>query len=352
MNGRIPSSGAAPAPGIDAATYEQLHRTLTEQSPREARAVVGALLDAGHPPLDVLEAIAAVQRDVGGRWERGEWTVTEEHRATGVASVAVETVGAHVRAARAPRGRVVVACAEREWHGLAQALVATALRSDGWEVTSLGPSSSLQRFSRALHDLDPDATALSCSLLRSLPSARSFIQASTEAGVPLLAGGAGFGADDRRALAMGASLWAGDLHGAVSALARPLPAPPPVPPVSPAALHEWAHLDRTLRPRAENLRTRWAHEGGAPDSALAATVVEELLGAVLAALVTADETVLGQALAWCERVLAGRGEGSSLAPLGTMVARELRDHPVAADLVARNWGCAGDGAGIVGIQWV
>lgn len=328
--------------GVEAEGYARLHRAVVAHSAPDARDAVSALLAGGEPPLDVLEAIAAVQHDVGSRWERGEWTVTEEHRATGVASVAVEVVDAHVRArsprARTPRGRVLVACAEREWHGLAQALVATALRSEGWEVAPLGPSSSLQRFSRALHDLDPDATALSCSLLRSLPSARSFIQASTEAGVPLLAGGAGFGTDARRALAMGAALWAGDLRGAADALAGPLPSPPPVPVASPAALHEWAHLDRTQRARAENLRARWAHEGDAPDAALAATVVDELLGAVLAALVTGDETVLGEALAWCERVLSGRGEGSNLALLGMMIESELRDHPVATDIVTKIWG--------------
>lgn len=328
---------------VDEERYARLHRAVVAHSAPDARGAVGDLLARGAQPLDVLEAIAAVQRDVGSRWERGEWTVTEEHRATGVASVAVDVVDAHVRRAgtprgRTPRGRVLVACAEREWHGLAQALVATALRSEGWDVAPLGPSSSLQRFSRALHDLDPDATALSCSLLRSLPSARSFIQASTEAGVPLLAGGAGFGPDARRALAMGATLWAGDLRGATDALAGPLPSLPPVPAVSPAALHEWAQLDRTQRARAENLRARWAHERGAPDAALAATVVDELLGGVLAALVTGDGTVLAQALAWCERVLDGRGEGSNLALLGTMVKSELRDHPVATDIVTENWG--------------
>lgn len=327
-------SGLAHAPTVEPGP---LRRAVAAHRTTEAVQLVEGLLAAGAPVLDVLEMIAVVQREVGERWERGEWTVTEEHRATGIAALAVEAVDVHVRRAPATRGRVVVACAEREWHGLPQALVATALRSDGWDVTALGASSSLHRFSRALHDLDPDATALSCSLLRSLPSARSFVQASTEAGVPLLAGGAAFGADASRALRLGATTWAADVRGAVACLAVPLGHPAPVPGVPARALHEWATLDRTQRTIAQGIRERWAGQPDAPEAVLAGAIVEELLGAVLAVLVTGDRSVLEQALGWCERILVSRGDDSDLHGLRTMIASELRDYPVASD-VMNSWG--------------
>lgn len=48
-----------------------------------AAAAVIALLDAGTAPTQVItDVIAVAQRAVGGRWQRGEWTVAEEHAAT------------------------------------------------------------------------------------------------------------------------------------------------------------------------------------------------------------------------------------------------------------------------------
>ncbi|MGN6252292.1 MAG: cobalamin B12-binding domain-containing protein [Marmoricola sp.] len=316
---------------------DRLWTAVLEHRPGAAVGVVEELLEAGTPALDVLDAVAGVQREVGDRWERGTWTVTQEHRATGIAALAVEAVDRHVRRTPITRGRVVVACSEREWHGLAQSLITTALRTDGWQVTALGPSSSLHRFGRTLHDLDPDATALSCSLLRSLPSARSFIRASTEVGVPLLAGGAAFGADASRALRMGATLWAADARSAVDQLGGDLVAPRPAPPVPGAALHEWATLDRTQRAHAETLRTGWVATGAAPEAVLAGAVVDEVLGAVLAALVSGDSTVLAQALTWCRRILSTRGHRSDLEALGRMMAAELRDYPVALHIVTGSW---------------
>ena len=330
---------------------EPMRRAVVRHDAAEAVRIVEHLLDGGRTTLDVLEMIAALQREVGARWERGEWTVTQEHRATGIAALAVEAVAAHVRSAPVTRGRVVVACAEREWHGLAHTLVATALRSDGWDVTALGASSSLHRFGRALRDLDPDVTALSCSLLRSLPSARSFIRASAAAGVPLLAGGAAFGLDASRALRLGATAWAPDARGAVDRLTRPLVADTDARPTKPgtsAALHEWATLDRTHRVRAEVLRGRWAQRATAPEPVLAGAVVEELLGGVLATLVSDDRTVLTQAVAWCQRILEARGATNDLAALRTMIASELRDYPVACDVVTDDRAWSGCGVGSMG----
>ena len=93
----------------------------------------------------------------------------------------------------------MIACAEREWHAVPAMIVAGALRAEGWQITLLGASTPTARLSRYLQDLGPDVTAVSCSVAAGLPNARGFIEASTTAGIPVLAGGAAFGPDDRRA---------------------------------------------------------------------------------------------------------------------------------------------------------
>ena len=51
------------------------------------------------------------------------------------------------------RGRIVIACAEHEWHALPAMLVSAALRSRGWHVTLLGASTPTARLNRYLQDL-------------------------------------------------------------------------------------------------------------------------------------------------------------------------------------------------------
>ncbi|HEY0641468.1 MAG TPA: cobalamin-dependent protein, partial [Pseudonocardiaceae bacterium] len=165
-------------------------RALSTVDTEDAVTVVERLLDDGVDPVTVLvDVIAVTQRAVGGRWQRGEWTVAEEHAATAVALSATEAVARHARRVPVTRGRVVVACAAREWHSLPATLVACALRADGWRTTLLGASTPSVRLNQYLHDLGPDAMAVSCSMPGALPATRRFVEAGTAAGVPVVVGG-------------------------------------------------------------------------------------------------------------------------------------------------------------------
>ena len=103
-----------------------------------ARTLVERLLEAGVAPAEVLtDVIAAAQRTVGIRWQTGEWTVAEEHAATALSVSSVKVVMQYVRRTPVTRGRVLIACAEREWHALPGMIIECALRADGWELKSM-----------------------------------------------------------------------------------------------------------------------------------------------------------------------------------------------------------------------
>ncbi|WP_249044837.1 cobalamin B12-binding domain-containing protein, partial [Crossiella equi] len=140
--------------------------------PAAAVSTVEDLLAVGTDPVEVLvDVIAAGQRVVGTRWQRGEWTVAQEHAATAVAVAATRAVRRTVDRLPRTRGSVVVACAEREWHELPAMIIGCALRAAGWDTTVLGASTTPARLNQHLHDHGPDATAVSCSVLGALPAA-------------------------------------------------------------------------------------------------------------------------------------------------------------------------------------
>jgi methanogenic corrinoid protein MtbC1 len=178
-------------------------------------------LDAGIGLADVLsELVCSTQLEVGRRWAANEWNVAQEHAATSIGEDVVAALAAQ-RPSAVSRGSVVVACAEGEWHSLPARVLAETLRVDGWRVRYLGASVPATHLLQMLHDLGPDAVALSCSVSTSLPRARRMIEASREAGVPIIVGGSGFGPGGRWGLRLGANAWAPDATAALDVLSAP-----------------------------------------------------------------------------------------------------------------------------------
>jgi MerR family transcriptional regulator, light-induced transcriptional regulator len=311
-------------------------------------ALVDEILTAGADPVTVLtDVIAAAQRTVGARWERGEWTVAEEHAATAMAVAATKAVTKHVCRTPATRGRIVIACAEREWHALPAMMIDCALRAHGWDTTLLGASTSPLRLNQYLHDLGPEAVAVSCSMLGALAATRRFIEASTAAGVPVVVGGAAFGNDDRRARALGATAWARDAHGAVHAMDGLPVFVSPAPPLPADSTGELAALELDHRTLVAAMRRQWSvtadAASAAEDPSVAAGVaaqdaLNQLLYAVSAALLTGDPRPVAETSRWIAELMQTRGVTKTrVQELGQVFAVTLSDYPRARELVERNF---------------
>lgn len=334
---------------VSTAGVEEFADAVTALDAAAGRAVVRSLIGAGADPLDVIDqVITPSQHQVGLRWQRAEWTVTQQHAATEVAIAAADELRGLLPRADRRQGHVVLACAEREWHGLPIRLVAIALATAGWETTVLGAGVSPVRLGRHLHELGPDAAALSCSVLAGLPTTRRFIEASAAAGVPTVVGGAAFGTDRRRAAALGATSWAPSAAAAVRALAElPLVAAP-VPALPRAQAAELAALQDQRAGMLVELGARWQPFGSQPpdrrqpDSL--AEAVRDCLGqslhAIAAAVLTGDPTVLAQTRDWVLAVLAARGAhlaAADVAELGDLLATAVREYPRAAAMLSAGW---------------
>ncbi|MGZ0148186.1 cobalamin B12-binding domain-containing protein [Kribbella sp. WER1] len=304
-----------------------------------AIAVVDSALGSGADPIALLtDVVGPAQRAVGDRWQRGEWSVAEEHAATAVAMSATESIAREVRRTPTERGRVVVACAEREWHALAAMMIDCALRSDGWDTTLLGASTPALRLSQYLQDLGPDALAVSCSVLGSLPTTRRFIEAARAAGIPVLVGGPAFGTDDLRARSLGATAWAADARQAIAAMRTLPPVVAAAEPLPEDAAAEQAALELAHPALIAELPASWPGPEYALDPSLAKDCVEQLLHAVWAALITTDPRPISQTARWIAALLDFRGLPPTLAPgLRDELARALRDYPLASFLFDTSW---------------
>ncbi|WP_017605596.1 cobalamin B12-binding domain-containing protein [Nocardiopsis alkaliphila] len=287
----------------------------------------------------LLEVIALVQTRVGVMWQANELSVAQEHAATHVSERATGLVLEHGLArigSTDRRGTVVAACVEGEWHGLPVRLLGDVLRLRGWRVTFLGASVPAHHLAVYLQEATPDVVALSCSLPSHLISAHGMITAATRTGVPVIAGGAGFGPDDSLARALGATLWAADARSAADLLERELPLTLPWPVeevLAPPA--EYASLVRRrrdlVRSGTEHSRRSYEARGLRLGEAALDRTVEDL-GHIVDFLATAlyvdDEKVFTRFLDWTRVVLRTRGVPlDSVAEVLLFLERELFDYP-------------------------
>jgi methanogenic corrinoid protein MtbC1 len=204
------------------ALLDRYFDALVRGDPLEATDLVLDLLDAGFSLTEIVaDVVVPAQARVGELWERGHWSVAQEHTATAVTEAAVSALWVMtVRRQLHDGPRVALACAEGEWHALSTRTAAALAAEAGATVTVLGPSMPTDDLRRRLEVGDVDVLALSCTVPANLLGAARSVAAAHSAGLPAAVGGRAFAGREQRARAVGADLLVDDPQR----LCAPLPA--------------------------------------------------------------------------------------------------------------------------------
>ncbi|GAA3345905.1 cobalamin B12-binding domain-containing protein [Amorphoplanes nipponensis] len=325
----------------DPGVGEQYLRLVGDGDEYGAVEIVTALLDNGVPPARVmLDLIARTQSRVGELWAANDWSIAREHAATAISERALGAVAAR-SSVRPTRGRITVACVDGEWHALPVRILGEMLRLDGWRVDFLGASVPGPHLVTHLHQTGPDAVALSCMLATRLPRAHAAITACRSVGVPVIAGGPGFGPEGRWAQRLGADAWAANAEIAVHRLARDWP-PPIDDPYQAAFLgdDEYTHLVRHRGDLVSTALTRLTQAYppmGRYNQRQHDATVEDLghvVDFLAAALYVGDEQVFTDFVEWTAAVLEARSVPPVALQIGLKLMRDqLRDYPAAIAII-------------------
>ncbi|MGA4545702.1 cobalamin B12-binding domain-containing protein [Uniformispora flossi] len=329
---------------------EALWQAVCGRDEYAARGVVFALQDTGVSVEDVLlDVVAPVQRRVGAEWAADRLTVAQEHAATAIHERVIAAL-AHRSGEPAPdgaAGTVAVSCVEGEWHALPARIVAEVLQQRGYRVDFLGAQVPTARLVTHLHQTAPVALALSSSLPTRLPDAHKAITAAQAVGVPVLAGGAAFGADGRHARRLGADAWAPDARSAAAVLDRGLPRPrsgtvrQTVEDLPHLADQEYTLIVRRKRQLVRNtlsgLDTRLPAMRSYGDAQRERTAedIGHIVEFLAAALYTDDADLFAGFIGWTGDILSARGVPAQvLAPCLAVLEEELKDFPRALGVLA------------------
>jgi MerR family transcriptional regulator, light-induced transcriptional regulator len=160
-----------------------------------AVAVCEEALGSWAVPIDLhLALLVPALRSIGRRWETGELTVADEHRASAVATRVMGRFGPRFVPRGRTRGTVVIGATAGERHALPVMVVGDLLRHAGFAVVDLGadtPAASMVDAARSADRLL--AVAVGATVPGAEPSLRAVVAAVHQGvpGVPVLVGGAG-----------------------------------------------------------------------------------------------------------------------------------------------------------------
>ncbi|MFE1587873.1 B12-binding domain-containing protein [Streptomyces sp. NPDC058737] len=291
----------------------------------------------------LLDVIGAVQHKVGVEWAANRMSVADEHAATAINDRVIAALPRQRPATF--RGRLTVACVDKEWHALPARLLAETLRLRGWQVGYLGAQVPTAHLVSQIHRSGATAVCLSAALPTRLPLAHAAITAVQAVGTPVMVGGLAFGTDGRHARSLGADAWAPEARAAADRLAAgPLPRPRPphqaVDDLPHLADQEYTMVARSARGLVRETFQRLERSFPAMrsyDEEQRERTAEDLAHIVdflAAALYVDDADVFTGFLTWTAEVLTARGvPAHSLLPGLDLLEEQLHDFPRARAVI-------------------
>jgi dimethylamine corrinoid protein len=159
---------------------EALAASIAEGDEQGGRKGAEAALAAGIDPQKVLtEGLVAAMRTVGDRWKANVIFLPEVMMAVEAWNAAMEVVEPHLSAdakAGARRGVVVIGTVKGDIHDIGKNIVATLLRTAGFEVHDLGTDLTASYFVAEAERVKADIIAASALMTTTVPGQRDIVE--------------------------------------------------------------------------------------------------------------------------------------------------------------------------------
>jgi len=198
---------------------KELTDAIVGMDEAEAMRLVGAMLDAGADPSDVLEEAKAAMTVLGDRFEREEVFIPELIMGGEIMKGIAAELKPRIKgeAAAEKRGTVVLGTVAGDIHDIGKDVVVMMLEVSGYDVLDLGIDVPIDKFVAAIDELKPEVVGLSGLLTLAFDSMKATIDGISAAGkrdqVRIMIGGSPV--DEQVCTYTGADGWGRDAAAAL-----------------------------------------------------------------------------------------------------------------------------------------
>jgi len=184
---------------------DTLTSALVEMREDDVLVAVRAAQAAGTSSPDIIAALQAGMKDIGDKYEAGDYFLSELIMSAEIFKRALEELGLDRSAAdTGTRGTVVLGTVHTDIHDIGKNIVASVLSANGFKVVDLGVDVPAQKFVDAARDNNAKVIGLSCLLTTAFPAMQETVAAFAAAGlrdnVTIMIGGGPVNSDLARQL--------------------------------------------------------------------------------------------------------------------------------------------------------
>ena len=184
---------------------DTLTSALVEMREDDVLVAVRAAQAAGTSSPDIIAALQAGMKDIGDKYEAGDYFLSELIMSAEIFKRALEELGLDRSAAdTGTRGTVVLGTVHTDIHDIGKNIVASVLSANGFKVVDLGVDVPAQKFVDAARDNNARVIGLSCLLTTAFPAMQETVAAFAAAGlrdnVTIMIGGGPVNSDLARQL--------------------------------------------------------------------------------------------------------------------------------------------------------
>ncbi len=164
---------------------QKLYNAVLEGDFEGVKIQVPAALESGLAPGVILnDGMIAAMREVGVRFEAGEYYVPEMLIAARAMQSGMSLLKPHLqKAEQKSNGRVLLGTVKGDLHDIGKNLVGLMLEGAGYEIIDLGVDVPAEEFVKKAIELKPDVVGLSALLTTTMQSMRTTLDALTSAGL-------------------------------------------------------------------------------------------------------------------------------------------------------------------------
>ena len=166
---------------------EKIVAALMDQDRDEVKVQVKRALEAGVPPIDILnKALATGLQELGVLFAREEVFLPELLLAADIVTEIMNELKEQFKASSArieKHGTVLLATVEGDVHDIGKSLVGMIMNASGYEIIDAGKDVANTKIIELVKELHPDIVGLSSLLATTMPAQKEFIEMAKEAGI-------------------------------------------------------------------------------------------------------------------------------------------------------------------------
>jgi len=150
----------------------------------EVKETVDRTLKSGVDPLEILNTLNQALDEVGRRYEKGEYFLSELIMAGVLSTEVTSLLEPHlIRSRRISLGKVVIGTVRGDIHDIGKNILVMMLRSAGFDVVDLGVDVPAENFANAIEEKQANILGLSALLTSSMDEMKKVIETIEKRGL-------------------------------------------------------------------------------------------------------------------------------------------------------------------------